>query len=236
MGIMIGSAVVPLWNLMTWKKASGTGAVVAAWSGLILALITWLVGAKVQSGIISVASLGTNEVMLSGNLVAICSSGIIHWVWSMFIDKSPDYDFSTLDAKISLVENDMSGLGAEQQDPVELARSKRWITRRGWALTVVLIIIWPIMSVPARVFTMDYFAFWVLVAIVWGFGAAVVIVVLPLTESSEEIGKVISGIMNIILCRKPEEGVWASGQPAETTEKEIEMPVADKPEVIKAED
>jgi len=81
-----------------------------------------------------------------------------------------------------------------------------------------------------------YFAFWVLVAIVWGFGAAVVIVVLPLTESSEEIGKVISGIMNIILCRKPEEGVWASGQPAETTEKEIEMPVADKPEVIKAED
>ena len=38
MGVVIGSAVVPLWNMMTWKKASGTGAVIAAWSGLGLAL------------------------------------------------------------------------------------------------------------------------------------------------------------------------------------------------------
>jgi len=31
MGVVIGSAVIPLWNMMTWDKASGTGAVVAAW-------------------------------------------------------------------------------------------------------------------------------------------------------------------------------------------------------------
>jgi hypothetical protein len=229
MGIMIGSAVIPLWNLMTWDKASGTGAIVAAWSGLVLALITWFIAAAGQSGTVNVASLGTNEVMLSGNVVAICSSGIIHYVWSKFIDKSPPFDFSTLNSKITLVEQDMSGLGEEQQDPVELARSKRWITRRGWGLTIVLVIIWPLLSVPAQVFSVDYFAFWVLVAIVWGFGSACVITVLPLVESSEEIGKVITGIMNLILCKSPEEGVWASsGQTAEKNV-EIEMPVADKP-------
>jgi urea-proton symporter len=31
MGIVIGSAVCPLWNLLTWDRASGTGAVLAAW-------------------------------------------------------------------------------------------------------------------------------------------------------------------------------------------------------------
>ena len=81
MGIVIGSAVVPLWNLMTWKKASGTGAVVAAWAGLALAIVGWLIAAKVQSGSISVDTLGTNEVMLSGNLIAILSSGFIHFIY-----------------------------------------------------------------------------------------------------------------------------------------------------------
>jgi urea-proton symporter len=61
MGILIGSAVAPLWNLMTWTKASGTGAVIAAWGGLFLAIVGWISAAKMQSGSISVDTLGTNE-------------------------------------------------------------------------------------------------------------------------------------------------------------------------------
>ena len=114
MGIIIGSAVAPLWNMMTWTKASGTGAVIAAWGGLVLALIAWLVGAKIQGGEVTVVTLGTNEVMLSGNLVAIFSSAFIHYVYSKFIDPH-DYDFAELDKHITLVEEDLSGLGPEQQ-------------------------------------------------------------------------------------------------------------------------
>jgi len=47
--------------------------------------------------------------MLAGNLVAILMSGIIHFVWSMWIDPA-DYDFAELDAHILLVENDKRGL------------------------------------------------------------------------------------------------------------------------------
>lgn len=86
MGVVIGSAVAPLWNMMTWTKASGTGAIIAAWGGLCLAMISWLIGAKIQGGSVTVATLGTNEVMLSGNLVAIFSSAFIHYVYSKFID------------------------------------------------------------------------------------------------------------------------------------------------------
>jgi SSS family transporter len=203
MGVVIGSAVCPLWNLMTWKKASGTGAVIAAWAGFILAVVGWLVAAKIQSGEVSVASLGSNEVMLSGNLIAICSSGIIHFVYSMFIDPQ-DYDFAELDQHIRLVEEDTRGLTDEEKDPVVLRRAERWITRRGYVLTLVLIIIWPLLSVPAGKFTQSYFAFWVLVAIGWGFGAAIIITVLPLTESSEDIGMALTGMWNMISGRNPE--------------------------------
>lgn len=204
MGVVIGSAVVPLWNLMTWKKASGTGAVIAAWSGLILAVIGWLVAAHVQSGEISVDTLGTNEVMLSGNLIAILSSASIHFFYSMFIDPQ-DYDFSELDRHITLVEEDMRGLTEAEQDPDELRRAERWITRRGYALTLILVFVWPVLSVPAGVFTKSYFSFWVLIAIGWGFGAAIIITVLPLSESSEDINTVLSGIYNSVTGREAEQ-------------------------------
>eukprot|EP00977_Amphora_coffeiformis_P014804 scaffold4223_cov189-Amphora_coffeaeformis.AAC.64 len=193
MGIVIGSAVFPLWNMMTWTKASGTGAVLAAWSGLILAIIAWMCAAKVQSDEISVDALGTNEAMLSGNLTVICSSGLIHYVYSKFIDPQ-DYDFGELDKKITLVEQDMRGLGEEDKDPEELRSAEEWIKKRGYALSIFLIFIWPVLSVPSGVFSKSYFAVWVLVAIAWGFGAAIVITVLPLTESQEDLDRVISGI------------------------------------------
>lgn len=201
MGVCIGSAVLPLWNMMTWKKASGTGAIIAAWSGLALAVTGWLVAAKIQSDTISVDTLGTNEVMLSGNLIAILSSGFIHYVYSMFIDPQ-DYDFAELDTHITLVEQDLRGLTEAEKDPRELRRAERWIIHRGYALSLILIVVWPALSVPAGVFTKSYFAFWVLVAIAWGYGAAIVITILPLTESSEEINTAMSGIVNYITGRE----------------------------------
>jgi hypothetical protein len=203
MGIMIGSAVVPLWLLMKWNKASGTGAIIAAWSGLVLALIAWISSAQSRDGEITVATLGTNETMLTGNLVAILSSGFIHIVYSAFIDPQ-DFDFSTLDDKITLVEEDTRGLTEEEQDPRMLEKAERWIARRGYALTFILIIVWPLLSIPAGKFTKPYFAFWVLVSIAWGFGAAIIITVLPLVESSTEINRVLGGMLNCILRRSPD--------------------------------
>jgi hypothetical protein len=223
MGIVIGSAVIPLWNMMTWDKASGKGAIISAWGGFILALIAWFVGAAIESdGVVNVSTLGSNPVMLSGNLVAILSSGFIHYVYSKFIDPQ-NYDFATLDANIHLVEQDLSGLTNDIIDKTEIRRAKRWIIRRGYLLTFVLIIVWPILSIPAQIFTESYFAFWVLVSIAWGFGAAIVITFLPLFESQDEIGKVCSGMLNYFLCKKVD-GEHYAEEEAEPV-KEVDEPV-----------
>lgn len=227
MGVMIGSAVIPLWNLMTWDKASGKGAIIAAWGGLVLALTGWLIGAKVQSGSISVANLGTDQVMLSGNLIAIISSGIIHYIYSRFVENET-YDFSKLNENIELVEQDLSGLGEEEQDPVILKAAYKWVARRGWFLTFVLIILWPVLTIPAQVFSQSYFSFWVLISIIWGFGAATIVTLLPLMESSTEIFQALDGLKNIMM-GKPAQA--ASEAPAvkeihdsESSENEKEAP------------
>jgi SSS family transporter len=223
MGICIGSAVAPLWFLMKWSKASGTGAVVAAWSGLVFAVIAWIVTASVREGEISIDSLGTNEAMLTGNLVAILSSALVHVVYSIAIDPQ-DFDFSTLDEKIKLVEDDTRGLTAEDQDPEMLAEAERWIARRGYALSLILVVVWPLLSIPAGTFTKNYFAFWVLVAIAWGFGAAIVIAILPLLESSDDIGAVFSG------CCGGSKGEAEEVKKVEEVEEKVEEPVEETPE------
>lgn len=197
MGVMIGSAVIPLWNLMTWKKASGTGAVTAAWGGLFLGITGWIAAAIFQSEEISVEALGTNEAMLSGNLISILSSGAIHYIFSISSD-AEEYDFSTLDQNISLVEQDFRGLSPADKDPRMLERAQRWIIRRAYALSLVLIVLWPLLSITSGIFTKGYFTFWVLVAIVWAFGAAIAITVLPIKESSHVIEKALSGMLRCL--------------------------------------
>lgn len=219
MGVWIGSAVCPLWNMMTWDKASGTGAIIAAWLGLILAVISWVVAAQIQSGEVSIDTLGTNEVMLSGNLVAIISSGVIHYLYSTFVDPVV-FDFALLNERIKLVEADTRGLTDNEKNPEMLDKAERWIKNRGYALTLLLIVIWPLLSVPAGVFSKSYFAFWVLIAIAWGFGAAIIITILPLAESSEEITTVLVGLMNYMQ-GKPIAGVTDTEPAAAAPTKEL---------------
>merc|ERR1712118_227609 len=184
MGICIGSAVIPLWNLLMWNKANGGGAIAAAWLGMILAVITWMVAASAQSGSISIDTLGKNEPMLAGNVVAICSSGIIHALFSLA--KPQNYDFKSM-KEIAMLEDDKRGLdGADFKEEV-LNEAAAWVKKWGYGFTIVMVVVWPILSIPAGVFTKDYFSFWVFVSLMWGFCATFCIITLPLYESSDAI-------------------------------------------------
>jgi hypothetical protein len=94
MGIVIGSAVYPLWCMMTDDRASAQGALTAAWVGQILAVGAWLLLAGVYMGGISVFNLGNNYVMLGGNLVALGSSFAIMQV--QMITKPDNYDWKSM--------------------------------------------------------------------------------------------------------------------------------------------
>lgn len=61
-------------------------------------------------------------------------------------------------------------------------------------------------STYAGKFSLGYFTFWAVIAIAWGTVASVVIILLPLIESWDTIGKVFNGMFtNDILMGKVEE-------------------------------
>ena len=70
-----------------------------------------------------------------------------------------------------------------------------WAT--GGTLTLVLLILWPILALPAKVFSEGYFTMWVVIAMIWGIVASTVCIVLPVFEARHMILMVLSGKKHI---------------------------------------
>uniref|UniRef100_A0A7S3Y3H0 Urea transporter n=1 Tax=Heterosigma akashiwo TaxID=2829 RepID=A0A7S3Y3H0_HETAK len=192
MGVIIGSAVMPVAFCILWKKTPAKAAITGAVVGQVLAIITWLVTAAGIDGEVTLASTGGNYPMLAGNLVAILSSGFICIVWSLV---APDnYDFEST-RQIAQVEDDKQGLSEEDLDEAELAKSQKWIMKWGLLFTIVIVVLWPVFSLPAGVFSKGYFSFWVAVSVIWGLVATIAIVGLPLLESVDAIKMIVYGLL-----------------------------------------
>ncbi len=60
-------------------------------------------------------------------------------------------------------------IDSEKEDPAKMAYAYKmtWI----WAgcLSVVVFVLWPLLTLPAGVFSKSYFTFWIVLAMIWGF-------------------------------------------------------------------
>jgi len=206
MGIFIGSAVMPVAFVLTWKDASASGAIAGAVVGQICGLITWIVcslferDANGKHGTVDLDTLGGNYPMLAGNVMAIGMSGIVCAVMSKM--NPQNFDLTTLKDGIALIDDKLPELSDAQKDEERLVASLKWITKWGVGFSVIMVIVWPCLSLPAGcgdgdcgVFSEGYFTFWVIIALAWGLLATVVIIVLPLYESREVLGNVIKGLL-----------------------------------------
>ncbi|XP_074582563.1 urea-proton symporter DUR3 [Curcuma longa] len=203
MGVIIGSAVMPIAFMLLWRKANAFGAMLGTVTGCILGIVTWLAVTSIEYGRVNLDTTGRNAPMLAGNLVAILTGGLVHAVCSIFWPQ--DYDWGTT-KKITMVEKVKTDLPDEEFKEEKLLRAKVWIVKWGAAFTAIIVILWPVLSLPAGKFSLGYFTFWAVVAIAWGSIASAVIIVLPLLESWRTITCVLSGMFtNDALIEKVDE-------------------------------
>merc|ERR1712072_77088 len=102
MGIMIGSAVVPVACCIYWDKTSAFAAITSAWVGNIAAVITWLVTAASLYDEVSKETTGKLYAQLAGNCVALGLSFILCVSLSLLFPQN--YDFSEMNGKIKLMD------------------------------------------------------------------------------------------------------------------------------------
>ncbi|CAN1143991.1 Urea-proton symporter DUR3 [Linum perenne] len=204
MGVFIGSAVIPIAFMLLWRKANAKGAIIGTIVGCILGITTWLSVTSIEYGRIDLDTTGRNAPMLAGNLVSILTGGAIHGVCSLVWPQNYEWDTTR---KITTVEKDESGgLPDEEFKEEKLKRAKAWIVKWGIAFTLVIVVLWPLLSLPAREFNLGYFTFWAVIAIAWGTIGSIVIIALPLIESWDTIRNVFLGMFtNDKLMEKLEE-------------------------------
>lgn len=141
---------------------------------------------------INVDNTGRNYPMLTGNLVAICFSGIV--CIAVSLAHPDDYDWEST-KNIRMVEAyDNAWHTDADYNEESLTKAKTWIMKVGLGFTIVIVILWPILSLPAGVFSEGYFNFWVALSILWGIVSTLFVVFLPLWESKEGIVQVFAGV------------------------------------------
>lgn len=192
MGVIIGAGVIPVAYSVLWSQCTATGAIAGALGGQVLGIFFWLITAYSEKGEVTIASTGTNGAMLVGNIVSIVSSGLICTIISKM---NPDnFDFEATKNIKSTNKESADHLTGEDLDEAMLMHSKTWILRWGGGLVVVLLFLWPLLSLIGGDFSLGYFTVWVIISFVWSIIAATVIITLPLYESSGGISAILRGI------------------------------------------
>jgi SSS family transporter len=180
MGILIGPAVVPV-TLVLWKKANKVSATAGALAGLACGLLVWISSAYALYGEVSVASTGRDMPLLAGNATSILVGAAVALLGSAA--RPENFDLGLMKQKIMIVDGKIRGL-FEKEDEDYLAKSSRAGYRVAIALTVVLVVAWPVpLYLSGYVFSESIYSLWVWMAVMWAGLAAAIIILLPLVES-----------------------------------------------------
>ena len=195
MGVLIGSAVIPIALTIIWKGTNKYAATIGAIAGLAVALTTWAgVAASLPEfgGVVSLASLGHNFSMLFGNIAGILTGGAIAVFGSLI--KRTSFDWKLMKERIKLVEMSQKEISKLDQDEEVLKKAFRFSLKGGGLMTIVLIIIWPMPLFFANyVFDLSFFSLWTGIAVCWISAATFFIVGLPIIEARKGIGSVLRG-------------------------------------------
>lgn len=195
MGVIIGSAVMPVAFLLLWSKANAKGAIAGTIIGCVAGVITWLTTAKVEYGRVNLDTTGRNAPMLAGNLVSILVGGAIHAVMSFINPQNFNWDATK---NLTMVDMDKPDVPDEELSDEKLIRAKAWIIKWGVGFTVVIAILWPLLSLPAKAFSSGYFTLWAVIAVAWGTIGSLVIILMPLIESWQTLKMIMLGMFTNI--------------------------------------
>jgi SSS family transporter len=206
MGILIGSAVIPISLSVVWNKTNKVAAVSAALIGLASGLIAWIITADILYGEVSIFSTGKNIPLLVGNVVSISTGGAIAIAGSLL--KPDKFNFKVMKQKILVVDDKIRSIIEQDSDESFLKSAAKFSYRYAVALALILVVVWPLpLYFSGYVFSPVMYYVWVAIAVVWASGSAAVIIVLPILEgrggisealkqmamSSFRHGKIISG-------------------------------------------
>ena len=220
MGVIISSAVLPATLTLMWSKQNMIAATLAPILGLTSSLIAWLVTAKREFGVLTVASTGSNNPMLAGNVVALLSP-LLYIPVLTYAFGPQNYDYASM-AMIRLGDDDLKtpntihvgdspptpssetsqpdltdrALAMAQSESKALHRASLIAKSLTALMTICLLVLWPMpMYGSGYVFSKKFFTGWVVVGILWLFCSTFCVGLYPLWEGKGSMAHTFKSIV-----------------------------------------
>lgn len=201
MGILIGPAVVPIALTVSWKKTNGMSVTLGSVGGLIAGILSWLTTTWFLYGQLSVDTTGDTIPLLVGNITSISVGAGIAVIGSLA--KPAHFNFEVMKQRILVVDEKIRSIIEKDTDDSLLVRYGRFVRRYAVALSIVLVIVWPLpLYFSGYVFSLQTYTIWVWLAVTWAGIAACIIILLPLIESRAGILQVLKGISDTLILHK----------------------------------
>jgi hypothetical protein len=142
------------------------GAIVGSWGGMAAAFIGWFsFAAAANNNVISVATLGQDYPLVTGNLLSLIVSPLLAVSISM-AQGGQNFDWKILQTASTdfMVESDRNAVLAEtggQSSKAAMDRAMYLTLRIGFGFSLLLIPIWPLLALPENPFSRSYFTFYI---------------------------------------------------------------------------
>ncbi len=186
MGILIGSAVVPISLAVVWKKTNKSAVISAAIIGLVCGVVAWISSAFIIYGQVSLFSTGQNIPLLVGNVVSISTGAAISLIGSIL--KPDNFNFNVMKQRILVVDDKIRSIIQQDSDEKVLKSAAQFSYKYGIVLALILVVVWPLpLYFSGYVFSLAVYQIWVEIAVIWATVAAAWIVLQPLVEARSGI-------------------------------------------------
>jgi nucleotide-binding universal stress UspA family protein len=134
--------------------------------------------------------------LLIGNVVSISVGAAVVVIGSLF--KPQNFNFELMKQKILVVDDRIRSIIEKDTNEIQLKRDARFTYRYAIALSLVLVVVWPLpLYFSGYVFSLYTYSLWVGLAFAWASIDACVIVLLPLIESRVGIIQVMRKIAGV---------------------------------------
>lgn len=183
-GILLLAGAPPLMLLLLWDRLTAAAAITAGVLGQAIAIAGWLVCTYKVHGELNLDTTSDYGPTLAGELCGFFSSLALCFIMSWAFPQPP-YDWQgtrsievldNADAKIRQLTHD---------DEADMRKALRtlWV----WAapLSFIIVIAWPLLALPAGVFSLGYFKFWCILTFMWGLVSLAICSTLPIWESRD---------------------------------------------------
>lgn len=87
----------------------------------------------------------------------------------------------------------------DDMSEAKLDQAKAWIVRYGCVFSLLIAVVWPLLTLAAGNFSLSFFRFWIIISFLWSLLASIVIIALPLIESRIGVGNIIMGCLKSLV-------------------------------------